>query len=163
MSERIYINADEARITYKGFCKVRLEMYDGRVFDDLEPRRLFPLSGLTKYITLLSPEMKEVALIRDLDRLMPESREAVEKCLDEYYMIPKITAIIDRKEKNGLLKYTVMTNYGQRSFDIRNRHSDIKNLYDGRVLFRDSNDNRYEIPDITKLDRASFLKINIDL
>ncbi len=163
MSERIYINADEARITYKGFCKVKLEMYDGRVFDDLEPRRLFPLSGLTKYITLLSPEMKEVALIRDLQHLMPESRQAVEKCLDEYYMIPKITAILDRKEKNGLLKYTVMTNYGQRSFDIRNRHSDIKNLYDGRVLFRDSNDNRYEIPDITKLDRTSFLKINIDL
>jgi hypothetical protein len=163
MSERIYINADEARITYKGFCKVKLEMYDGRVFDDLEPRRLFPLSGLTKYITLLSPEMKEVALIRDLQHLMPESRQAVEKCLDEYYMIPKISAILDRKEKNGLLKYTVMTNYGQRSFDIRNRHSDIKNLYDGRVLFRDSNDNRYEIPDITKLDRTSFLKINIDL
>ena len=78
-------------------------------------------------------------------------------------MIPKITEIIDRKEKNGLLKYTVMTNYGARSFDIRNRHSDIKNLYDGRVLFRDSDDNRYEIPDITKLDRKSWLKINIDL
>ncbi|MBQ1847241.1 MAG: DUF1854 domain-containing protein [Clostridia bacterium] len=163
MSDRIYINADEAKITYKGFCKVDLEMYDGRKFEDLEPRRLFPLSGLTKYITLLSPEMKEVALIRDIGQLMPESRQAVEKCLDEYYMIPKITAILDRKEKNGLLKYTVMTNYGQRSFDIRNRHSDIKNLYDGRVLFRDSNDNRYEIPDITKLDRTSFLKINIDL
>ena len=163
MSDRIYINADEAKITYKGFCKVDLEMYDWRKFEDLEPRRLFPLSGLTKYITLLSPEMKEVALIRDIGQLMPESRQAVEKCLDEYYMIPKITAILDRKEKNGLLKYTVMTNYGQRSFDIRNRHSDIKNLYDGRVLFRDSNDNRYEIPDITKLDRTSFLKINIDL
>lgn len=163
MSERIYINADEARITYSGFGKVKLEMYDGRTFEDLEPRRLFPLSGLTRYITLLSPEMKEIALIRDLAHLIPESREAIEKCLDEYYMIPKITAILDRKEKNGLLKYTVLTNYGQRSFDVRNRHSDIKNLYDGRVLFRDSNDNRYEIPDITKLDRASFLKINIDL
>ena len=163
MSDRIYINADEARITYSGFCKVKLEMYDGRIFEDLEPRRLFPLSGLTKYITLLSPEMKEVALIRDLDLIMPESRQAIEKCLDEYYMIPKIEAIIDRKEKNGLLKYTVVTNLGVRSFDVRNRHSDIKNLYDGRVLFRDSDDNRYEIPDITKLDRTSFLKINIDL
>lgn len=163
MSDRIYINADEAKITYTGFCKVKLEMYDGRTFEDLEPRRLFPLSGLTKYITLLSPELKEVVLIRDLELIMPESRQAIEKCLDEYYMIPKIESIIDRKEKNGLLKYTVMTNYGQRSFDIRNRHSDIKNLYDGRVLFRDSNDNRYEIPDVTKLDRASFLKINIDL
>ena len=163
MAERLYINADEARITYRGFAHVDLEMFDGRKFEDLEPRRMFPLSGLTKYITLLDHDMKEVALIRDLAAILPESRQAIEKCLDEYYMIPKITEIIDRKEKNGLLKYTVMTNYGERSFDIRNRHSDIKNLYDGRVLFRDSDDNRYEIPDITKLDRKSWLKINIDL
>ncbi len=163
MNNRLYINADEARITYRGFAHVDLEMFDGRKFEDLEPRRLFPLSGLTKYITLLDHDLKEVALIRDLAAILPESREAVEKCLDEYYMIPKITQILDRKEKNGLLKYRVMTNYGERAFDIRNRHSDIKNLYDGRILFRDSDDNRYEIPDIMKLDKKSWLKINIDL
>lgn len=163
MAERLYINADEAKITYRGFAHVDLEMFDGRKIEDLEPRRLFPLSGLTKYITLLDHDMKEVAMIRDLNTILPESREAIEKCLDEYYMIPKITEILDRKEKNGLLKYTVMTNYGERTFDIRNRHSDIKNLYDGRVLFRDSDDNRYEIPDITKLSKKSWLKINIDL
>ena len=163
MSDRLYIDADEAKITYRGFARVDVQMYDGRVFEDLEPRRLFPLSGLTKYITLIDKDMKEVAMIRDLERILPESREAVEKCLDEYYMIPKITEILERTEKNGLLKYKVNTNYGVRQFDIRNRHSDIKNLYDGRVLFRDSDDNRYEIPDITKLDKKSFLKINIDL
>ena len=163
MADRLYINADEAKITYRGFARVDVLMYDGRVFEDLEPRRLFPLSGLTKYITLLDKDLKEVAMIRDLETLIPESREAIEKCLDEYYMIPKITEILERTEKNGLLKYKVNTNYGVRQFDIRNRHSDIKNLYDGRVLFRDSDDNRYEIPDITKLDKKSFLKINIDL
>ncbi len=163
MAERLYINADEVIITYRGFARVDLKMYDGRVFEDLEPRRLFPLSGLTKYITLLDKDLKEVAMIRDLETLIPESREAVEKCLDEYYMIPKITEILERTEKNGLLKYKVNTNYGVRAFDIRNRHSDIKNLYDGRVLFRDSDDNRYEIPDIMKLDKKSWLKINMDL
>ena len=163
MADRLYIDADEAKITYRGFARVDVQMYDGLVFEDLEPRRLFPLSGLTKYITLIDKDMKEVAMIRDLERIMPESREAVEKCLDEYYMIPKITEILDRKEKNGLLKYKVNTNYGVREFSVRNRHSDIKNLYDGRVLFRDSDDNRYEIPDIMKLDKKSWLKINIDL
>ena len=58
MAERLYINADEARITYRGFAHVDLEMFDGRKFEDLEPRRLFPLSGLTKYITLLDHDMK---------------------------------------------------------------------------------------------------------
>ncbi|MBE6632931.1 MAG: DUF1854 domain-containing protein [Ruminococcaceae bacterium] len=36
-----------------------------------------------------------------------------------------------------------------------NRHSDIKFLYDGRVLIRDTNDNRYEIEDVKALDRRS--------
>ena len=73
MAERLYINADEARITYRGFAHVDLEMFDGRKFEDLEPRRLFPLSGLTKYITLLDHDLKEVALIRDLAAILPES------------------------------------------------------------------------------------------
>lgn len=163
MSERLYINSDEAKITYRDFARVDLHMYDGRVFEDLEPRRLFPLSGLTKYITLLNKDMKEVAVVRDINMLLPQSRGALEKCLDEYYMIPKISAVLDRKEKNGMLKYKVETNYGIREFDIKNRHSDIKNLYDGRVLICDSDDNRYEIPDINKLDKKSKLIINIDL
>ena len=79
MSERLYINADEAKITYREFARVDLLMYDGREFKDLEPRRLFPLSGLTKYITLIDRDMKEVAIIRDLDHILPESRQALEK------------------------------------------------------------------------------------
>ena len=31
----------------------------------------------------------------------------------------------------------------------------VKPLYDGRVLIRDANDNRYEIPDYRKLDKKS--------
>jgi len=47
----------------------------------------------------------------------------------------------------------VETDHGPVSFRIRNRHSDIKQLYGtNRVIIRDSNDNRYEIPDLTTLD-----------
>lgn len=161
--ERIYIDADEARLTPCGFSHVDLEMYDGRKFSDLEPRRLFPLSGLRRYITLLDEDQKEVAVIRNLDTLMPDSRKAVEDCLDEYYMIPKISKFLDRTEKYGILKYRVETNLGERQFEIRNRQHDIKALFDGRILIRDADDNRYEVPDISKLDRKSSALINQDL
>ena len=98
---RTYIEGDEARIERTDFCKVTLTYYDGRVFEDLEPRRLFPLSGLHKYITLLDPEGREAAIIRSLDTLMPESRQAVEACLEEFYLIPRITGIYDITDKKG--------------------------------------------------------------
>ena len=46
---------------------------------------------------------------------------------------------------------------------IRNRNADIKQLYDGRILVRDSNDNRYEIIDYRKLDRDSLRLLSADI
>ena len=160
---RLYINGDEARFTRKDTCLVDLEFYDGRKFENLEPRRLFPVSGWMKYITLLDETGKEQAIIRNVDTLMPESKKVILECLKEYYMIPKILRILDCSEKYGILKWNVETDRGQRSFSIRNRHSDIKMLYDGRVLVRDSNDNRYEIPDFRVLDKHSRALLNAEL
>lgn len=72
---RLYINGDEVRFTKRDMCLVDAEFYDGRRFENLEPRRLFPISGLTRYITLLDPDGKELAIIRNIDTLMPESEK----------------------------------------------------------------------------------------
>lgn len=160
---RRYIDGDEARFTRRDMCLVDVEFFGGEKIENLEPRRLFPVSGLRQYITLLDSEGKEHAIIRSLDTLMPESAKVIEDALEEYYLIPKISGILDISEKFGILKWTVDTDRGVQSFTIRNRHNDIKVLYDGRVLVRDSNDNRYEIPDYKKLDRRSIRLLNSEL
>ena len=81
---RLYINGDEVRFTKRDMCLVDVEFYDGRRFESLEPRRLFPISGLTRYITLLDPDGKEIAIIRNIDTLMPESKKIIEACLREF-------------------------------------------------------------------------------
>ena len=148
---RLYIDGDEVRITKRDFCCVDVEFYSGQKLEKLEPRRLFPVSGLTKYITLLDENGKEQAIIRNVDALMPDSKNVIKECLQEYYLVPKILKLIDINEKLGMLKWTVETDRGTHTFEIRNRHSDIKMLYDGRVLVKDSNDNRYEITDYKSL------------
>ncbi|MBS5842928.1 MAG: DUF1854 domain-containing protein [Clostridiales bacterium] len=160
---RLYVNGDEVRFTRRDMCSVDAEFYDGKRIENLEPRRLFPVSGMTRYITLLDEDGKEQAIIRNIDTLMPESKKVIEACLREYYLIPKIKRLIDSTEKYGILKWTVETDRGMCSFEIRNRHSDIKMLYDGRVLVRDSNDNRYEIPDYRTLDKHSMVLLNTEL
>ena len=84
----------------------------------------------------------------------------VEDCLREYYMIPRITKFIKMREKFSIWMWTVETDRGVCTFEIRNHLTAIKPLYDGRVLIKDANDNRYEIPDIKKLDKRSRRMLN---
>lgn len=158
-----FINGDEARITKTGNTTVRMEMYDGRCYENLEPLRLFPVSGITKFISLLDENGKEIAIIRDIDHLMPDSGKAVRECLESYYIIPKIKKIISRVEKYGNITWTVDTDRGEHSFAILNTSIDIKTLYDGRILIRDSNDNRYEIENVNNLDKDSLNLLKFDM
>lgn len=152
---RLYIDHDMARFTRKSITLVDMELYDGRKFENLEPRRLFPLSGLEKYITLLDQEGIEQAIIRDLNNLPTPERRIIESCLREYYLIPKITAILGITEKFGVLTLETDTDRGPATIEIRNILHGMKLLYGTRVLLRDGNDNRYEIPDLNQLDRHS--------
>ncbi len=152
---RTYIDADMARFTGCGTATVDMELFDGRRFESLEPHRLFPLSGVDKYISLLDSDGNEVAIIRDMTTLPPSDRAVIEKCLGEYYFIPKITRIDSLTEKFGMITIAAQTDRGQVSISIRGIVHSLKLIHGTRVLIRDTNDNRYEIPDLRELDRHS--------
>ena len=150
-----YIEGPEVRLTENDKIFVDAEFYSGEKFYELELHRMFPITGLTKYIALMDSEGNEIAVIRDINDLMPESREVVENCLREYYMIPRITKFIKMSERFKIWMWTAETDKGVCTSEIRNHLTAIKPLYDGRVLIKDANDNRYEIPDVNLLDKHS--------
>lgn len=158
-----YIDGNEAKMTRVGETTVKLEMADGRTFDSLEVLRLFPVSGMMKYISLTNGEGKEVAIIRDVEKLSPDSAKAIYDCLDSYYIVPNIVRLVERVEKHYNITWTVETDRGIHTFEIRNTSTDIKILPDGRVFIRDSNDNRYLIPDLDKLDKKSKAFLRFDM
>ena len=154
---RIYVDKYIGKLERTDLYYVKLTMKDGTVYENLEPRMLFPITNQTMFITLLDKNEKELAFVRDLAELDENSAQALRDCFHEYYMIPKIQRIISCDEKTGALRWTVITDRGEVSFQIRNHHSDIKRLHGTkRVIVRDSNDNRYEIEDYTALDRQSM-------
>lgn len=71
-----------------------MEFYTGQKLSDLEPRRLFPVSGLNDYITFLDSEGEEQFILRRLDNMEPHQRELLQGCLEEYYRIPKIKRLL---------------------------------------------------------------------
>jgi len=162
MANRIYVT-NKDKITKDENNLVNLTLEDGTTISALEPRRLFPVSSLDTYITLLDEEGVERALIRKLSDLDADSRRTVNASLEDYYLVPKIIRIINTEEKYGTLRWTVETERGQKKFDIRNRNHDIKVYKDGRVRVRDSDDNRYVIDDYRTLDAHSKAKLMTDL
>lgn len=155
-----YMVTDKDILVQTDTYLVDLKCEDGTVMEQLEPRRLFPYTNPTQYISLLNPEGVEVAMISDLLKLAPDSKQAVLDCFKEYYRIPRVTKILNVYDRFGSLRWTVETDRGEVLIRIQNRHNDIKPLSDTLLFVRDSNDNRYLV-DLTKLDKSSLHKIFI--
>ena len=162
LKQRLFISREDKITAYENNL-VTLTLADGTVYEPLEPRRLFPVNRASQYITLLDSENKEVGIIRNLADLDKDSCEVIRNSLNDYYLVPRIIRIISTGEKYGTLRWTVETDRGIKSFDIRNRNHDIKVYKNGMVRVRDSDDNRYTIDDYRALDKKSRALLVADL
>ncbi len=160
--ERIYLTGKDRVERFENNL-VNVHLADGRVLEALEPRRLFPVNMIDKYITLLDSEGVEQCVIRSLAEMGEESRAVLQASLDDYYLVPHITRILSSNEKYGTLRWTVETERGIKSFDIRNRNHDIRVNRDGSIRVRDADDNRYIIEDYHTLDKQSRKALLADL
>ena len=162
VKKRIFLTENDVIDEYENNL-ITLKLSDGTVYEALEPRRLFPVNRENEYITLLSSDNQEIAIIRSLTDLNKVSRQIIINSLNDYYLIPTITRIIAITEKYGTLHWSVDTDRGLKNFDIRNRNSDIRVYDDGRVRIRDSDDNRYVINNFHALDSHSQKLLIVDI
>ena len=152
--ERIYIDGNMATFTRKDITTVDVALQDGTVFENVEPRCLFPSSNREKFITLLDEAGNEQAVIRELKNLPKDQQAIIRACMEEYYLIPHIVKILNTTEKFGLITLDTETDRGPARIEIRNLLYGFKQV-GNRLFLRDGNDNRYEIPDLTRLDSRS--------
>ena len=124
---RNFVDPNAVRFTVNDKIYVDAELYTGEKFTMLEPHRLFPVSGLMKYISLLDEEGNEQMIIRDLDRLMPESKEVILNCLNERYMTTHGT----RREDRGVKIY------------LHAERTDTQLLHNGAVILATGSNEKY--------------------
>ena len=159
---RIYLSSSDTIVRCENNL-VTLTLSDGTVYERLEPRRLFPVTRENEYITLLDEGGVEIAVIRHITDVDKEAQDLLNESLDDYYLVPHITRIISNVEKFGTTRWTVETDRGIKTFDIRNRFHDIRASKDGKVRVRDADDNRYTIDDYNKLDPHSKALLIMDI
>ena len=152
---RLFVTGNDVRIKAHDKIFIDAEMFTGEKYLNLEPRRLFPVTGVNDYISFLDENGDEKFILKHISDLPEDQQEILQECLREYYRIPKITKILNRNDNSQVFTWTVETDRGVFTFQINSYITGIKQLYDKRILITDSKDNRYEIPDINKLDPKS--------
>ncbi len=134
--------------------------YDGENYPDVILQRAFPLSRPFEYISVKTSAVhkdmsNELGIIRDVNTLSEENRKLVEEELAQRYFVPEITGIETLKDEFGQVYMDVVTNAGKKKIAIPNSTANFIRLGENRLLLIDFDGNRYEIPEISSLDRKS--------
>ncbi len=129
--------------------------------------RAFPFDMPYEYISVLDRDKKEIGFIRTLDDFDEPERTLLKNELETKYYTPVIKRIIQVKERYGFSYWKCECEFGEHSFTLRDTFRSIIKAYKPngaqRIYILDIDGNRYEIPDVEKLDRMSYKKIELYL
>lgn len=115
--------------------------------------RMFPFSEPGKFISIRTAEeaSKEIGVIEALDTFPKEVQEMLLEQLNLRYFTPIITKIYQIKDEYGYAYFDVETDRGRCRFVIHMGGNAVVHLSDVRIIISDIDENRFEIPDVTKL------------
>ncbi len=123
----------------------------------------FPLTSPYKYIVIQDEEGEFIGLVKGMKFLDPKSRAIIDEELDYSYFLPKITKIESIIMEYEIMVWKVQTNRGPKTFEVRSTRRDIRWLNDNHIVIQDADANRYEIPDLDKLDIHSRSKLEMEV
>jgi hypothetical protein len=158
--EPIYLDPAQVNFHYDGE-NLTLTLPDGTYYPRVTLRRCFPFSTNGMYVTVRTPDTEkdrgtEIGIINGIDKLNPESHEALSGELKLHYFVPVIKKVYKVKEEYGFISWKVLTDRGDKEFTMRdNVISTTRQISPTRWLLIDINQARYEINDDGTLDDHS--------
>lgn len=117
-------------------------------------RRCFPWSESGRYISLRSDDQGEVALVKDPERLAPESRAALAQAMAEAGFLFDVVRVREIEEEVEIRHWKVETRQGPRTFQTR-LDDWPRALPGGGFLIRDVAGDLYRLPETGTMDRTS--------
>ena len=153
----------ELALLSPGDIRLYLDEFDDLALDlcgDIHLRirvqRAFPLNAPTQFIALQTSEGEEIGMVRDMVDLDAKSYEALEIALEQAYFMPRILKVNSVASHFHIPTWDVETDRGHRVFEIPSSRRDVRVIDESRVLLRDADGNRYEIPNYHRLDPESI-------
>lgn len=124
----------------------------------------FPFDMPHSYISVLDKDQKEIGMIRELSALSEETQKILLGELGRKYYAPRIKKILSVKERYGFSYWRVdLENANDFSFTVQDTYRSMLKIDSEHVFIVDVDGNRYEIPSVEALERASYKKIELYL
>lgn len=149
--------------TEGGFVSLTIQ---GETYENVTLIRTFPFTAVNEYISVRQSDENatEIGMIENLETdFDKEAREQLQKQLSIRYFTPKIKKILSIKDEGGCSYFEVDTDAGRSHFVVRSNDNRFMKLTDTRIMIEDLENNRFEIPDITKLSVKERRKLDIFL
>ena len=143
--------------------QLRLTIDDDRSYTRIKVVRAAPLTHPDAYICLLDAKDEEVCLIRDPHELDEQMRRIIDEELDLRYLTSIIEQVNSVRVEFGTSYWDVETDRGRREFVVQNVTENAQWLGDFRLLLVDVDGNRFEIANLSKLDKKSMGQIQLVL
>lgn len=157
MAEIRYVEGRALRATRpEGAIHLRLEIEDLLCIPNARIRRAFPLSRPDAFLSLQGADGKEIAMIRSLDEVDPETRRLIDEELDRRYFTPRIERIVNLKQDAGMWRFNVETQRGPAEFFVRNWRDSAVEIARDRWQIMSVDGGRFEIPNLAALDANSL-------
>ena len=141
---------------FKAGAVLRLTIDGEQSFLKTSVFRVFPLSHPNQYFSIQDNDGKEAGILKSLDNLDADSRRLIEQELHRRYFVPVIHRIRSVIERFGTVEWNVDTDRGPWRFTTRDLRDNALRLGGGRYILPDVDENRYEIPDSSRLDFKSL-------
>lgn len=145
-----------------GFVGLR---HKGQDYKHVVLRRIMPIEHPHEYISVADHENKEIGILRDVAALPDAQRSIIERELDNRYYSPQVLEVISVKDKLGYVYMEMkLKNKQGRVYDkscaIKDVSRNIRTLPNEMVLIFDVDGNRYTIPAVRELSKASMKKLD---
>lgn len=148
--------------TEGGFVSLTVE---GEEYARVQVVRMFPFSKPDQYISIRTAEetSKEIGVIADMGTFSGEVREMLLEQLALRYFTPIIEKVYQVKDEYGYAYFDVGTDRGRCRFVIHMGGNAVVHLSDTRIIISDIDENRFEIPDVSKLTIKEQKKLDLFL
>lgn len=165
-----YITKDNAKFNVANdFVSMTVTLPDDdgnmteKTYDRIFLHRAFPFDFPYAYISVLDSDSAEIGLIEDIDAMGEENAKLLRVELDRKYYTPIIKQIISTKDKFGYSYWKILTDEGEMEITLHDTFQSLLKVGGTRIFVNDIDGNRFEIPDIEKLDRQSYRRIELFL
>ena len=157
------VDPKDIRLFWEPPWRLRMTIEGDRSYLRVKHVRAAPLSHPSQYICFLDEKDEVICMVRDLDEIRQEYRQLVCEELDRRYLTARVERIVSIRSDFGVSYWDVETDRGCREFVAKDIAENAQWLGENRLLVVDVDGNRFEIPDLSALDKKSARLIDLVL